>query len=243
MTVILCAQAKGGVGNSLLATNLAYLLAEKKKRVLLLDANKLSDIPSLFAIKSGKNVANLWEFFREGSEKISSKKIRGFFNKTVYAVDNLDVLLADSEQRFSGMKHYREILTYAKKIYDFIVIDSGANNFKLLTALLANLDLVLLTTTPDRTALDKTLLWLEKTRGQLEENGLEIDLIVNQADGFQKKEMETIFALPCQGILPRDNKTIWENVNWGVPAVSNRRSPWGRALEKLTAKLLREKNA
>ncbi len=227
----------------MLATNLAYLLAEKRKRVLLLDTNKLSDIPALFAIKSRKNVANLWEFFRGESEKISSKKIRDFFDRTVYAVDGLDVLLADNEQRFLRVKHYREILAHAQKIYDFIVIDSGANDFQLLNSLLSDLDLILLTTTPDRTALDKTLLWLKITRERLEKNGLKIDLVVNQADNFQEKEMEIIFALPCRGVLPRDNKTIWENVNWGVPAVSNRRSPWGRALEKLIAKLLREENA
>jgi cellulose biosynthesis protein BcsQ len=235
--------AKGGVGTSLLATNFAYALANRlpDKKVLFLDTNQLSDIAPLFGINPKKDIFNLELFLKElPAQKTSPSVLSEIFNKNVYQVKKLDVLL--SPQSYHSLTDlntvYQKILTVAVKTYDYIIIDGEKNNLSFLQTVSPELTAVFLTTNLDNLAVVKTagLLNTLPEIVPLEK----IKVICNQSEGFKKKELHNLFIAPIITTLPTEINGAWDNVLLGVPLVENKKLSYSKQINTLVEGVLKK---
>jgi cellulose biosynthesis protein BcsQ len=242
MKIFYFTHAKGGVGTSLLATNFAYGLAKqfKNKKILFLDTNQLSDIAPLFGINPKKDIFNLEMFLDDfSSEKIPIKTLTDVFNKNVYQIKELDVLL--SPQNYYTLNDlntvYKKILVQATKIYDYVIIDAERENNYLLQEILSQLHSVILTTNLDNLAVVKTASLLNTLDEIIDLE--KIKIICNQSENFKKKDLNNLFLAPIIATLPTEINGAWDNVLLGVPIIENRKLSYSKEINKLVQKLLR----
>ena len=231
---------KGGVGASLFATNFAYALAKsaQNKRVLFIDANQFSDIANLFGINAKKDILNLNLFLQELKSTTSKKDIKKIFAKTTYQINELDVLLSPSKYYSQSKLNslYKNTVTSALQIYDYIIIDENKPNNSLLQNILPNIQNILVVTTTDSPSITKTKNFLKKLEKEERLLG-KISIIYNQATQFSEKELENILNFPIACIVPIETNGAWDNILLGVPIVENKKLHYSRKINQLAKSL------
>jgi len=183
--IVAFASGKGGVGKTFLSLNLAMALAERRKKILVIDLDfNLSNINVLINSSSGNK---LQKYFL--NEKSLSELIYGYNT-------NLHFIFGDS-----GISDYPEItetalyklfqdVKYNLSVkYDFVFLDlSPGLNKNVLTALTLADEIILLTT-PEPTSVMDSYVVVK----MLKASGLDspVNIIVNKAD---KTQAETAYG-------------------------------------------------
>ncbi|XDD50055.1 ParA family protein [Leptospira sp. WS92.C1] len=133
MKQVLCiANQKGGVGKTTTAVHLAYGLALKGERVILLDLDAQGNATSVFPEGNSHSVSNLEEgrekslyrIFRDGGnprDVLISTRISGLkLGPSHSSLAEVDVMLAG---KIDGFFHLRDSLETIKEDFDYAVID------------------------------------------------------------------------------------------------------------------------
>lgn len=122
--VIALANQKGGVGKTTTAVNLSAALAEKRKKVLLIDSDAQGNATSGLGINVGKEGKTLYNVITEG------ESLESVIVKTAY--DGLFVCPSDSELSGAEIElveaddrahRLKKALNTVKENYDFVLID------------------------------------------------------------------------------------------------------------------------
>jgi polysaccharide biosynthesis transport protein len=117
--VILVTSSIPGEGKTVLSANLAVLLAQSNKKVLLVDTDlRIGSLRALLNLPSGTGLSEIL------GGQLSQPDIH-----TISAVPNLDVLQAGNSpsnpSELLGSSHFRDRLSSWREKYDFIVLDSA----------------------------------------------------------------------------------------------------------------------
>jgi len=242
--IIVIFSTKGGVGKTLIATNLGVSLTREGKRVCLidLDTQVVGDMAHMLGLSPEKCMADLMSFMIKQPQLT---KKQDFIIKTKF--DNVDFIagiLKPQQASYLYPEKLPEIFSLLDKDYDYIVVDAGKNFSDVFLVTLSQANLILLIATPDvlsvyqtKWALD-TLLFLHFPLNM-------IKLVLNRAESLSSISWQEIRVnLPIDIIskVPSEGRLVNQAVNLGVPLVINSpRSRIASVLQELAAVLIEGK--
>lgn len=241
-TVISITGAKGGVGKSVLATNLALALKKQTgKDVVVLDADtQFGDIATMFDMTPSVTATNLLA----NLETVDRRTIRDY---TLRDASGVDVIAAPQEEetweRF-GPEGVRRVIDQLALVYEFVLVDTSGAFDSFVRSCIEASTLALVVTSGDvssvrdaRSALQRTERWgIEPTR---------IRLVLNdshrEAD-VSAEQVESATGQPVFWKLPFD-KHVSQSVQLGHPVVHNERSGYATSVTSLALLIAGSKTA
>jgi pilus assembly protein CpaE len=226
---------KGGSGKSVVATNLAVAVARSGLRTLLIDLDlQFGDSALTLAVAPRATIADL----ATAAGDVDAAKLRAFVSTDPRT--GLDLLPAPQrpeEADAVGQAELAGVLVAARGIYEAVVVDTGPLFDKAMLAALDHTDELLLVCNPEVTSLKNVRIGLE-TIDRLGFDRERVSIVANRigaAGAVDRKEIESALDAELAYELP-DDSAVPAAVNRALPVVvSNARSPFSRALTKLTA--------
>jgi pilus assembly protein CpaE len=230
--------AKGGVGSTTIAVNLAVALRTMTGgRVALVDGNLYSgDIAVSLNIISRNSIADLLPHLRDLDKDVLDKA-------SVIHRSGISVLLApddlESAEIVSGEAMQR-ILKSIRAYFDYIVVDTCSLPDQVTATALDNSDTILLISTPELPSLKNAARFIRTCR----EYGYPSDKLVlvvnreNSRGAITRADIEENLKLKVAVGIRSDGRTLIKAINAGEPAVSiDRRSRLSRGVRQLVTLL------
>lgn len=180
--VITISSGKGGVGKTNFSANLAIHLANRQKRVVIIDADfGLADIEILLGVCPQYNFYHILKSKKTISEVIMDTK---FGIKFISGGSGLQELANITSQE---IKHFIEQFEYIDKMADIIIIDTGAGISTSVTSFIKAANEPIIITTPEPTSfIDAyTLIKIIKEQNDTLDS---IKIIVNKADDMYEAD-------------------------------------------------------
>lgn len=237
--VFLIFSGKGGVGKSMLASNLAVALSmETGARVALVDLDlQFGDVGVLLNLDHSRSITDLVE---------TADAVDAEFLHDVLAPgpEGIKVLLAPISPELADLvtaEHFRSVLEELKRNFDFIVIDTASHLAELNLEAIEASSRIIVVTALNIPAIKDTKLTL-KVLESLNVDPDRILLVLNRSDAhsdFNKEAVEQNlrFAITLQ--IPHDPRVVSASVNRGAPFVSaNPEAEISRAVRELVSRLV-----
>ncbi|MFH1458424.1 MAG: ATPase, T2SS/T4P/T4SS family [Candidatus Omnitrophota bacterium] len=212
---------KGGVGKTLLATNLAVsLVKDQEKRVCLvdLDLHGLGDMARMLYLNPQKAMVDLMASLKN---KTGGFKKSDFLIRSSLDLDFLPGVLRPQQSPHLDPKMIKDVFHSLTDDYDFIIVDAGKNFSDVFVSTINQANLILLAVTPDILSIYQTK-WALDTLQFLHLPLSMVKLILNRAESAASISWQEVrVSLPCDIIaqIPSEGKAVGIAVNQGIPVV------------------------
>ena len=235
-TVIGIFSAKGGVGKTLLATNLAVAFgAGYHRKTILIDLNKGNGTADLLLdLVPDRSWSDLVSVLHELTPRHISLTV------TEYRQD-VDLLASPPEifmTEVFKMEELSLLLDAITKEYDLVVLDMPSGNASPVSESFALSDIQLILLTPVVLSLRST----SHFASAQQDKGMLTGLVINQHSpgaAINPDEIKDHLGKPILGVLTIDQAGVWANISYGEPCVLRKYSKLGRSIRQLSARLLR----
>ena len=240
--IITVAGLKGGVGRTMVASNLAVALQDALGKhnagVVVVDGHLgAGDIGSVLNLRPLHTLADLLarggELDRDVMDAILTTHPSG-----------LRVLLPASQ--FNGLEvvepyHMEQVLTQLQQMCEYIVVDTGPALDRTTLVMLDMADMLLVVTTPEIPSLLRTSLFLDSGRSWGYSDA-KMQLVLNRANnkgGIPLADVEAHLRTKVALTIPDDAALVTYSINRGVPlAMSDKRSLVAAALIELARRIM-----
>jgi len=209
---------KGGVGKTVLSTNIGTALAQflgKSTAIIDLDL-QFGDVGIMLGLAPERTIADAAACI----ERLDADLLRGYMTRHE---SGLDVLLApirpeDAEQLTAG--RIARILVLLREMYDVVVIDTAATLDEVVLTALDNSDVVYALTMMDVASIKNMRISLQKLK-QLGYNDALVHVVLNRADSKVWLEAQEVERAVGSGIFARipSDRVVPRSVNKGRPVV------------------------
>jgi pilus assembly protein CpaE len=239
--VIVCFSTKGGVGKSVLSTNLAVALAQRSEEpVAIVDADlQFGDVAVLLGVTPERTVMDAAAAIHHDDPELMRALVMR------HDPSGLLVLPAPVEPSTADQIRPEDMLAIVDSMRNFcgtIVVDMPPHFDDMVLALLEIADDVLLVASMDIPSIKNLKVGMQ-TLDLLALAGPKLRLVLNRANARVKldvKEVERALGLDAQFPVPSDI-SVPQSVNRGVPVVlDNPRAPSARAFEDIATQFLAE---
>jgi pilus assembly protein CpaE len=212
---------KGGVGTSLLVTNLAVALAAyQPEPVILVDLNlQFGAVATLLGLRPEATIASLAQRFQG---EIDFEFLQPFLLR--HEESNLRVLAAPSRPELSELVTtflVERVLQVLRNNFAFVLVDTSTILQDTTLAALDLADQILIVTALDLLAIRNTQLVLEMFRKLYPSDRLK--LVLNRSNvrfsGLTPEQVEEFLNIPILAQIPSDGQVAVTSVNEGVPFV------------------------
>jgi pilus assembly protein CpaE len=242
--VIVVYSPKGGTGRTTIATNLAIALHSDETKVALVDGNLRFGDVAVFLNEQGKNtVADLAPRVDELDPDVIKEVM------VTHRASGVDILAApprpEMADKITG-EQFSKLLNYLRRIYPFIIVDTGSDLTEPVQAALEVADLTLLITTQDIPSIKNANLFLSLA----DQTGIHrsrILFIMNRYDkriSIAPERVSESLRQEIPVVIPFDDRVVSYSVNRGVPFMldNNKNQPVGKCITQL-AETVRERIA
>ncbi|MDQ6856740.1 MAG: response regulator [Candidatus Dormibacteraeota bacterium] len=240
--VILVFSGKGGVGKTLVATNLAVALAEQAGgRVALVDLDlQFGDIGVMLNLDHSRSITELVD----GSSGIDDESVGEVL---AAGPSGIRVLLAPISPELADLvtaEHVRAVITELRRSFDYVIVDSASHLTEFNLEVIELAQRVLVITALTIPAIKDAKLTLKV----LESLSVDADstmLVVNRVDGyadFNQESIEQSLRTPVAVQIPHDPRVIGDAVTRGLPFVTaHPEAEVSRAVRELVARIVPER--
>jgi len=234
--------AKGGVGQTLIATNLAIALkGEIHKPVALIDLNFRAEdeVALLFNLSKKKSLLDLLPFI----DRLNEGLIKGYLVSHPSGVEILSSIPDSKRASEITPRHINKLLEPLRNLYLYTVINAENVVTERVMSCFDNSDLVLLIITPELLSLNRARNFLS-TLQSLHFLPQRIKIILNMNDmkgALPAKEIKSYLKQEILGEIPYDPETVIESINKASPAILiSPRSPFSKGIQDLASLLVRQ---
>ena len=228
--------AKGGVGKSILATNLGIAFGIGHRRcTAVIDLNPgLGTVDLLLDLEPERTLTDLVSVMNE----LSPQHLKLAITEYRPGVDILACPPDLSWDQTLQEASVSSLLNAFREEYDLIVLDTSPGGGQVNKEAYSLADIRLVTLTPDAPALRATARYLEAVPEKEKITGLVINQQTTGAavtpDEIKDHLGERLFA-----VLPMDPGGVWANISYGEPCVLGKTSKLGKSIRQLSARLLK----
>jgi septum site-determining protein MinD len=215
---------KGGVGKTLLATNVAVSLAKdelKRVCVMELDLHAVGDMARMLGLKPQKAMVDLIHLLKKQPQNI--KKEDFLTRSPSLGIDLLVGLLKPTQAAHLDPEWIKDALGLLDKDYDYIIIDAGKSFSDVFVAVLNQANLILLVVTPDILSVYQTK-WILDTLQFLHFPLAMVRIILNRAESASSISWQEVrVSLPVDIVarIPSEGKIVGEALNQSIPVVTD----------------------
>jgi pilus assembly protein CpaE len=228
--------AKGGVGCTMLATNLALGLNTEETPTVLVDANMQFGDVSVFL---NLQVKNSFVDLAARAEEIDPELVEEILMRHE---SGLRVLAAPPRPEMAEEIHaeqVRKVLQFLKRNFAYVVVDTSRSMDDVMLAVLDIADLLVAVATPEIPAIKDARLLFD-VLAALEFPRERVFFVLNKMDkksGITSEAVSENLKRPVDGEIPMDEKAVTASINRGVPLLLGDRSkpPARNILELLAA--------
>jgi pilus assembly protein CpaE len=231
--------AKGGVGCSTIAVNLAIALQQNAAiKVAIVDTSlQFGDVGVLLNLYASRTIADL----AVNADELDNELILDIF---IPHSSGVKALLAPPRPEVADTvtpSLLTEVLDRLRRMFDVVVIDTGSVLDDVVLSVLDMSDKIIVVTTPEIPAIKNAKLFFEVTEA-LEYERSRIMFVLNKTDkriNIRAEDIEANIKYKIEGQLPLDERSVTTAVNQGVPFVlGNKNSLLSQATNQLSAHLL-----
>ncbi|OQA90316.1 MAG: putative conjugal transfer protein [Elusimicrobia bacterium ADurb.Bin231] len=240
--VIAVMGAKGGVGQTLIAINLAVALkTQTKKKVLLLDFNfsMAGEISMLLNMPQTKSLLDILPFV----EKLSPQMVKGYVIEHASGVDYLSAVSDPSDAGKIQPTQAEKVVLFFSNTYDYVILNIGKSFTDVQIAIMDNVDMTILVTTPELASLYHTRkVWQNFITNHFPTQLLKIVLNKSEVPGGLSIEQVTEYLKQKPAwTVPFDSESAVLSINKGVPAVmASSRSPFAKGIGTIVDTIVEE---
>ena len=235
-TVIGIFSAKGGVGKTLLTTNLgvAFGIGLRQKTAIIDLNNGIGTADLLLDLDPERSLSDLVSVINELTPQHIKLAVTEYHS-------GVDLLASPPEMNWKGSltkKNLSLLLNAFRDEYDLVLLDTSSGGGSVTGAALSLADIRLVLLTPDAPCLKVTSRFLDV----LPEKEKITGLVINQqtpAAAIKPDEIKDHLGLSLYGVFPIDPAGVWANISYGEPCVLQRSSKLGKSIRQLSARLLK----
>ena len=230
-TVVTVFGAKGGIGKTTIATNLATALVRlTQANVVLVDMDtRFGDVAIMMDIAVERSIADLGRHIDE----LDRESIKDSLAKHQTGVSILPAPLHPTEWRDLTSQHITTIIDLLAQGHDYVIIDTPGTFNEIIAATLEVGDIILLVTSMDIASLKDTALALEMLR-EADVSVDKVKLIINHstsANSLREEDVERVLEYEVTWRIPHDYNVSNAN-QLGVPIVVAK--PYARVSRAIT---------
>jgi len=211
--------AKGGVGCSTIAVNLAIALQQHAAiKVAIVDSSlQFGDVGVLLNLYASRTIADL----ASNADELDDELIADVF---ISHSSGVKALLAPPRPEVADTVTpalVSDILERLRTQFDIIIVDTGSVLDDVVLNVLDLSDKIIVVTTPEIPAIKDAKLFFEVTEA-LEYERERIMFVLNKADkriNIRAEDIEANIKYKIEGQLPLDERSVTTAVNQGVPYV------------------------
>lgn len=216
--VVTVFSTKGGVGKSVMATNLGVALAKDLgKRTVLVDLDlQFGDVSVMLQMPPERTIYDAMQVF----DRLDAEMLKGFL---MHHDSGLSLLLAPvqpEEAEYITTARITQIIGMLRQLAEYVVIDTPAALSEVVLTALEESDSILAIATMDVPSVKNTKVSLQKLH-QLGMDGDMVHLVLNRADSkvwLEPHEIEKAISDRIVARIPSD-RLVPRSVNKGVPVV------------------------
>lgn len=216
--VITVFSTKGGVGKTVLATNIAASLArDKESRVALVDLDlEFGDVGIMLGLKPEHTITDVARVY----DRLDAALLDGFMAHHESGVHALLAPVRPEDAETIPAARITQLLELMTELYDYVVIDTCPSFSEAVLAALDRSDEVLVVTMMDVASIKNTRISLQKLR-QLGYDAHRLRIVLNRSDSkvlLEPGEVEDAIGVEIAAHVPSD-RMVPRSVNKGVPIV------------------------
>jgi len=235
-TILAAFGAKGGVGVSTVASNIAVSLAKSGQSTILVDLDL--DMGSAAVMLGLRPRYSVLDVIRN-----LHRLDRDLLDSLVESHDSgLSVLASPGNATPDAVtrEQARNMLQYLRRQYKYVVVDLDRSISPATIGALETVDKAIVVTTPDVASLNNTKRALPSVERAVGARN-RVQVLVNRHRGSDIITLSDIArALGHDSVssLPNDEEALLDSLNTGKPEVLRRRSKYGRELESLLSTMM-----